>query len=593
MLPSGRCLIEIMFQRLFKSSKRRPPAEPVPDVVEKVGLGLQHHRAGRLSQAELAYREALALDPENVDALHFLGVIAHQRGKHGQAEELISQALLRNTLNAVAYSNLGNALRAQGKHEQAVASYGRALALEPNYVDALVNLGAAYRAQGELDQAVASYRKALSLEPDMSVAHSNLGHALAQQGNLEEADACLRQAIALRPGFAEAHAYLGNILTHQGRFEEAMDSLHTALALRPDFPEAHNHLANALIALGRPQEAEQQLRYALTLSPDSAELKFACAYVRLLLGDYESGLELYESRLEKDALPQSIYGALQARLAQFSGVPRWRGEDGSGRTLVVWTDHGLGDTLMMMRYFPMLKGRGFGKLVVYCEEALLRVVQSIPEVDAAVSRNRPPPVETCDLQCPLTSLPLLFKTRVDTVPDRVPYMFVPEHLRRKWAEKLAAIGSPRVGLVWAGRKDYPKNALRSIPLEKFSPVAGIEGVNFVSLQKGEEARQIAETGLKLIDRMDECDDLMETAALITQLDLVVSVDTAVMHLTGALGKPLWLVNRFETEWRWMLEREDSPWYPTMRIFRQRRTGSWEEVIARVAGALKSHFGLGQ
>jgi Tfp pilus assembly protein PilF len=497
--------------------------------------------------------------------------------------------LLQNASNASAHNNLGNALQAQGKLEQAVASYRRALALEPSYVDALVNLGATYRAQGELDQAVASYQQALALEPDVPVAHSNLGHALAQQGKLDDAAACLRRAIALKPDFAEAHASLGNVLRNQGRLDEAMDFIHKALVLRPEFPEAQNYLANTLLALGRPHEAEEQFRRALRLLPDSAELRFGCSQARLLLGDYDSGFELYESRLEKDALPQSAYGALQARLAQFADVPRWSGEDGLDRVLVVWTDQGLGDTLMMMRYLPMLKARGFKKLIVYCEETLVRVVRSIPEVDEVVSRNRPPPAENVDVHSPLTSLPLLFKTRVDTIPNRVPYISVPSELRQRWADRLSAVASPRVGMVWAGRRDNPKDVLRSIRLEKLSSLLKTARINFVSLQKGEEAHQIAETDLKLFDWMDECGDLMETAALTSQLDLVIGIDTAVMHLAGALGRPLWLLNRFETDWRWMLDREDSPWYPTMRIFRQSRVGEWDEVIARATSALKSHF----
>jgi hypothetical protein len=185
----------------------------------------------------------------------------------------------------------------------------------------------------------------------------------------------------------------------------------------------------------------------------------------------------------------------------------------------------------------------------------------------------------------------MFKTRVESIPNEIPYLHVPDQLRKKWAEKLAALARPRVGLVWAGRKDHPQDALRSIRLEKLSPLFGVAGVNFINLQKGQEASQIGKTRLRILDWMDECGDLLETAALIDQLDLVISVDTAVMHLTGALGKPVWHLNRFETEWLWMLKREDSPWYPSMRIFRQQRPGSWDEVITRVASALVKHFNL--
>jgi Flp pilus assembly protein TadD len=464
--------------------------------------------------------------------------------------------------------------------------------LAPDYVDALVNLGATYRAQGELDQAVSCYRRALELTPDLPTAHSNLGNALGQQGRLEDAESCLRRALELKPDFAEAHSNLGGVLRNQNRPEEAMAFLQKALLLRPDFTEAHVHLAITLIAMGQPDEAERSYLRALRLRPDSTELKFGLSCVKLLLGDYESGFALYESRLEKDALPQAVYGALQVRMDEVRGVPRWQGEPGAGRTLLVWTDQGLGDTLMMMRYFPMLKGRGFDRLVVHVEDALVRIVQNLPGIDEVVSRSRSSPAARVDCHCPLTSLPLLFKTRVETIPGKVPYSTIPEALRRKWADRVGAVKQPRVGLVWAGRSDYPKDALRSVRLEKFSPLFEVPGINFVNLQKGREAGQIGETRFALVDFMDGCTDMLETGALVEQLDLVICVDTAVMHLAGALGKPLWLLNRFETEWRWMLDREHSPWYPTMRIFRQRRPDDWDEVMARVSSALSLQFGTG-
>ena len=598
--------VECMLRWILKSRKRTasepskqgPPHSPgaggedsVVAVPQKLDIALQSHQAGRLSEAAAAYSEVLSIDPENIDALHFLGVIAYQRGEHDRAEELISRALSRNTSNAPAYSNLGNALGAQGKLDAAIVCYQQALALQPEYADALVNLGAAFRGKGELDKAVQCYQRALSLAPDVPMAHFNLGNALAQQGKLDDAAACLRKALALKPDFAEALCSLGNVLRNQGGLEEAMDCLHKALALEPNLHEAYDHLSNTLLGLGRPQEAEESYRRALALKPDSAELKLGYSLVKLLLGDYETGFLLYENRLDKDALPQAMYSPLQERMAQLGDAPRWQGESGEAKTLLVWTDQGLGDTLMMMRYLPMLKERGFEKVVVCCEETLVRVVRRIPGVDEVVSRSQSAPVGGFDCHCPITSLPFMFETRVESIPNEIPYLHVPDQLRKKWAERLADLATPRVGLAWAGRKDHPKDALRSIRLERLSPLFCVAGVNFVNLQKGPEASQIGETGLRILDWMDECGDLLETAALVDQLDLVISVDTAVMHLTGALGKPVWHLNRFETEWLWMLERVDSPWYPSMRIFRQQRPGSWDEVIALVASALVMHFNL--
>jgi tetratricopeptide (TPR) repeat protein len=523
-----------MFEWLFKTEKKLPTESSAPEPSRSPGaktedhtharsrtthLGLQHHQAGRLSEAEAAYREVLAVDRDNVDALHFLGVIAYQRGQHEQAAELISQALARNASNAPAHNNLGNVFRAQDKLDKALACFQRALALQPDYADAHVNLGAVFRAQDRLEEAVACHRK--------------------------------------------------------------------ALALKPVLPEAHFNLGNALSALGRLQEAEASYGQALRLRPDAARIKFAHALLKLLQGDYESGFPLYEIRFEENALPD-LYAAMYDRAAKLQGAPRWQGEDLASRALLVWTDQGFGDSLMMMRYLPLLKDRGVGRLIVYCEPQLVRLVKTIPGVDDVVPATHPVPFGEFELQCPIMSLPLLFHARVETIPRDVPYLFVPNQLRQEWAQKLSGIAPLKVGLVWAGGDLNSKNALRSVQLGQFSPWFGIPNVTFVSLQKGEQANQLEEAGLQVLDWMDECNDLLDTAALIEQLELVISVDTAVAHLAGALGKPIWMLNRFESEWRWMLEREDSPWYPTMKIFRQSKPGDWGDVIVRVASALTLH-----
>src|SRR5712692_759996 len=365
---AGQCLVSAGRRR--RDPRRRHPAsvvapesstpgrrhspgvgveDPVVVVPQKLDIALRSHRAGRLSEAEAAYSEVLSVDPENIDALHFLGVVAYQRNEHGRAEELISRALSRNASNAPAYSNLGNALGAQGKLDAAMVCYERALALQPEYADAWVNLGVAFRAKGELDKAVQCYQRALSRAPDVPMAHFNLGNALAQQGKLDEAAACLRKALALKPDYAEAFCSLGNVLRNQDRLDEAIPCYRKAISLKPDFPEAYDHLSNTLIGLGRPQEAEESYRRALALRPDSAELKLGYSLVKLLLGDYETGFLLYESRLDEDALPQATYSALQARIGQFRDIPRWQGESGERKTLLVWTDQGLGDALMTMR----------------------------------------------------------------------------------------------------------------------------------------------------------------------------------------------------------------------------------------------------
>ena len=518
--------------------------------------GLEHHRAGRLSEADAIYRALIAVDPDHIDALHFAGVIAYQRGQHAQAAALIEAALERNPANAPAQNNLGNTLAAQGLMERAVACYREAVRLAPGYLDAYVNLGAKLKAQGMLDEAAAAYRSALALAPSHATALSNLGAILNEQAKPLEALALCEQAVAANP----------------------------------DLAEAHNNLGNALQSLGRPEDAERSFRRALELKPDMAAASLNYGFARLLRGDYASGLALLEKRFEASvSLP--VHFGLRNLVTEFDAARRWRGQGAAGRgqpakgTLLVWSDQGLGDSLMTLRYLPLLKRRGFARIVVYGEPALLRVFRAVPGVDHVISKQDPVPAGVFDWHCPNMSLPLAFGTRVDAIPGEVPYLLVPDKLDQEWAAKLAAVAPRRVGIAWAGTKLNPANAVRSIRLEQFAPLFGIPGLSFVSLQKGDGSEELDGARWPIIDRMGECGDLLDTAALVNQLDLVISVDTAVAHLAGALGKPVWMLNRYESEWRWMLEREDSPWYPTLRLFRQDRAGDWDAPIARIAGAL--------
>ncbi len=518
---------------------------------------MQHHRAGRLAEAEASYRGILATDPDNIDALHLLGVVAHQGGRQEQAADLIARSLALNAGNAAAHSNLGVVLAAQGKPLEAMASYGRALALQPDFADA----------------------------------HFGLGNALRDLGRLDEAAACLQAALALNPDFVQAHCNLGILLEDQGRSEEAIAHYRKALAVQRDFAPALVNLGNSLAALGRLEEAEASLRRSLELQPELAHAKFSLGQLKLMQGDYAAGLPLYEQRFEKNAL-SPFYSGLQARMAAFEGSPQWRGEDLAGKTLLVWTEQGLGDNLMLLRFLARLKSRGIGRLLVYCDAALVRLVQSIAEVDEVVPRSQTVPFGRFDLHCPIMNLPLALGTRLASIPRNVPYVSVPEDLKQRWAQKLAGVAPPRIGLAWSGGPLYPKNPARSVRLAQYRPLLAIAGARFVSLQKGAAAGELQAMGAQVLDWMGECDDLVDTAALMEQLDLVITVDTAVAHLAGAIGRPVWMLNRFESEWRWLFQGEDSPWYPTMRIFRQPAPGRWDDVVARIAVELRHRVSPG-
>jgi tetratricopeptide (TPR) repeat protein len=571
----------------------------------------------RLAEAETQCRDVLAREPRNFDALLFLGVAAYQRGRYPEAVELISRALVVNPSHGPAHSNLGVALEALGEPERAAAAYRRAIALQPRHADAYLNLGSLLAARGAREEAAACYerglkvdarhpamhtnlgnvlremgrlgeaaachRRSLALDPLRAATHVNLGNVLHEQGRRSEAIACYRQAIALNPRFAAAFCDLGNALNDEGEYQEAIAAYRRALALQPDYARAHAHLGGTLMQSGDLEAADAASREALRLNPDSPHVRFSRALLKLTQGDYAAGLPLYESRFQEQALSR-VYSTMHSRAALLAGTPRWQGEDAKGSSLLVWTDEGLGDALMMLRYLPLLKARGVGRLAVYCETALVRLVQSIAQVDEVIPASEPLPAGRFGLQCPIMSLPLAFATRLETIPRAVPYLEVPAALK---AERLSGVPRPRIGLLWSGGESFPRNHLRSIRLERLAPLMKIPGLSFVSLQKGEEAAQLGAIGWSIVDRMDECRDLLDTAALVGELDLVIGIDSAVTHLTGALGKPMWLLNRFESDWRWMLGREDSPWYPTIRILRQPRPGDWDSVVARVARELSA------
>jgi tetratricopeptide (TPR) repeat protein len=537
---------------------------------------------GKVHEAEICYRKALTLNPDNAVTHNNLGLVLHSLGKPDEAAACFRKALALSADYALAHNNLGVVLQKLGKPDDAQRCYRKALDLAPDYAEAHNNLGSALRDLGETSEAATCFRKALQLKPDYAEALNNLGSALNDLGEPGEALACYRKALELNPDYAEALSNLGNTLRAQGELDEALACHHRALALEPGNAIAHTNLGATLHDLGKYDEALSCFRKALELEPDIAATHWNLALILLLRGDLAAGFEFYEKRFE--GTENNGLATANDTLAKLAAKPRWQGEgeDLQGKTLLVWTEQGLGDTLMMLRYLPLLKQKGAGKILVSCQDAVTRIMQTLPDVSRVIGNGEPFPLAAFDCHCPMMSLPYLFGTRLENIPNAVPYISVPPDMSKKWSPRLEAIKDLKVGLVWAGSKTQKKDFLRSIPLQRFAPLLAVPGVQFISLQKGEAIRDAA-----LMDWMEECADFLDTAALVQQLDLVISVDTAVAHLTGALGKPVWLLNRYESEWRWLLQREDSPWYPTMRIFRQPALHDWESVIAQVAEELKN------
>jgi len=563
---------------------------------------LLHHQAGRLSEAEALYRSVLADDARHADSLHLLGVLASQTQRHELAIKLIGKAIEIDPRRAPYHSNLGNTLKEQGHPDKAVVCYRRAIELKPDFPGAHSNLGNALRALGHLDEAVACYRKAIALEPVFTEAHSHLGIALRELGHLDEAVACCRRAIELKPDFPDAHSNLGSALRELGHLDEAVACYRRAIALKPDFPDALSNLGIALKEQGRLDEAVACCRRAIDLKPDYPQAHHNLGFVLQEQGHLDDAVACYRRATEiKPDFPDAHNNLAMALLMRGEMVegweeyewrwkmpqmirdrrtfaqPRWRGEGAEGQTLLIHAEQGLGDTLQFCRYATLAATRGL-RAIIEVPKPLVRLLRSLSGVDHVVAHGEELP--PFDLHCPMLSLPLALGTTLATIPSAASYLHASAVPVAAWRTRLAAMPNqgPRIGLVWAGSANFRANGRRSIALARLAPLFGTPGLNFFSLQKGGPA---AREDFPLTDFMDEMEDFADTAALIANLDLVVAVDTAVAHLAAALGKPVWMLDRFASDWRWLAGRRDSPWYPTLRIYRQPQPGAWDAVLAEV------------
>ncbi len=540
-----------------------------------LNLGNALRAKGLPDEAVQSYRRAAAIQPDYAEAHYNLGNTLQAQGRLDDAVASLRQAIAIRPAYAEAHNNLGNALQANRQLDDAIASYRQALVAKPDYVEAHNNLGLALQAQGRTDEAIASIERALAIRPDYAEAHSNLGSQFEVQGRLDAALACYQRALALKPDFAEAHNNLGNVLQAEGRLEDAVDSYRRALALRPGYADALTNLGNALQAQGLLDEAIATCDRSLALQPDCADAHWNKAFALLLKGDFAAGWAQFEWRWQ--ALEQ--HGAAR-RFAQ----PPWLGDAPVGTcTLLLHHEQGLGDTLQMLRYAPVLAAQG-ARVLVEVPAALAAIAASADGVAAVIVQGTELP--PFDLHCPFMSLPLAAQTTLASVPADVPYLFAPDSGRREWQDRLGPPGRRRIGLAWSGSTTHKNDRQRSIPLRLLQPLLALDA-GFHSLQKeyrsGDAALMATAQGIR--DHAEQLGDFADTAGLIEQLDLVITVDTAVAHLAGAMGKPVWLLLPFAPDYRWLLGRSDSPWYPTMRLFRQPVSNDWTSVIRDVCAAL--------
>ena len=578
-------------------------------------LGISLFDQGKLDEARICFEQVIDACPDSSESQKHLASILTRQGKLVEAASAWRGLLSRNAGEPEVHNNLGIVLKKQGKLNDAIGCYRRALALKHDYPQALNNLGIALLEQGRLDEAetllrtailhqpsyaeayihlgavlvkrenvheaVACCQEAIRLQPDDEAAHYNLGIALRRQGDLHAAIECYRQALRLTPDHAKAHCNLGCIFLDLWRVDEALACFLEALRLEPSDSGTYADLALLYSKQGDLETAVDYSERGLRLRPDCALLHHNLGHVLLQMGHWQAGWTEYEWRWK--------YWEQEGRPAPVFEQPRWDGSPLEGRTILLYAEQGFGDTLQFIRYASLVAERG-GRVVVACPAPLIEVLIGCPGIDRLIPMDGPFPA--IDVQAPLMSLPHIFQTTPDTVPASIPYLFADAVRVESWRQTLGQLrdapgeASFEIGIAWQGNPKFRSDRDRSFGLKEFAPLAELSGVRLVSLQFGAGTEQLP----PLLDTWPLIDlgdlDFRDTASVMRNLDLVVSVDSAPAHLAGALGVPVWVALPFASDFRWFLDREDSPWYPTMRLFRQRKPGRWPDVFERMAAEVK-------
>ena len=533
------------------------------------------HRQGRLRDAEKIYARVLKAAPDHFDALNLLGTIKAQLGRVGEAHRLLSAAVKLNPRAPQAWANLGQVLHALKRDRDALECFDKALALNPDDIGIVNNRADVLLSLGRTEEALAAFRQVLARVPQHPQARLGSGIAHAALGALDEAVADFDRALTLAPGHPAAHFNRGIALYDLGRYAEAVAAHDSALAAAPDHAGALLNRGRALAALNRFDDAIASYGKAQALRKDDADVHFMESLALLTLGDYRRGFEKYEWRWRRSGMPEQ----------KSRGRPLWRGDYPLARkTVLLHAEQGFGDTIQFARYVPLLAANG-AKVVLEVQPELTALTARLEGAAAVIARGTAAP--PFDVHCPLGSLPLAFKTEPATVPANIPYLSADDARLAKWSARIGALERPRIALAWAGNPSHLNDRNRSVPFAKLAPLLSIPA-RFVSIQRdvrGEDAIAIAGDS-RVTNLGAELDSFADTAALIAQCDLVIAVDTAVAHLAGAMGRPLWMLLPFAPDWRWTLDGETSPWYPTARLFRQTSLGDWDGVIARVGDALK-------
>jgi tetratricopeptide (TPR) repeat protein len=575
------------------------------DQQELIQNGINFAREGRLEEAEKAFIQVRDADPNNPDCYTNLGVILRQQGKVDAALASYQYALSIDPKHSGALYNCANILRDGRRYEEAVDLYLRAFKINPEQVAILNNLGLSLQALGRQEEAIGYYHQAQKLQPDQAYLFDNIGNSYLELKNFPHAMASYRQALDIDPNFSPALAHMGITFSKDNKPDDAIKWLRRALAVDPRQTDALNAMGNALRMLGQDQEAISCFRSALEINPDFPEAISNLGVSFNDLGDLEQALAAARRAVQispKNPIYHWTYALVLLRAGQFKegwneyewrwgrhdfttpirdfGKPRWEGGSLDGKTILIHAEQGTGDTLQFIRYAPLVAQAG-ASVVVECQPEVAALVANIEGVSTVVRQGDKFP--EFDTQIPMLSLPRIFGTEMETIPS-FSYLNAPKKpvVKIKPGKKFA------VGLVWAGSPTHRNDKQRSIPLEALAPLLDVPGCQFYSLQVGDRQKDIKSLNVakKIADLSGKLNDFSATASVVDQLDVVISVDTAVAHLAGGMGNLTWTLLPFESEWRWLMGRDDSPWYPSMRLFRQATSGDWGSVVEAVGAALR-------
>ena len=531
----------------------------------------------RFEEALDSFTQALKFKPDYVDAAYNRGLTLQELRRFDEAIETYNQILIKNPAHADALNNRGIALRELNRFDEAIASYNQALNIKPDFAEAFNNRGNTLKELKRFEEALENYNQAIQCKSNYAEAFFNRGIVLKQIKKFNEALECFDQAVCIKPDYAEAFSNKGLTLQEMKCFDEALNCYNKALFFKPNYSDAFNDKGNILKELGYFEEALKNYDQALTASPNNINAIWNKSLLLILIGKYSEGWSLYESRLVKEDT-----GHLYYKLPQLS----WRGTDDlKDKTLLIYGEQGLGDVIQFVRYLKKINEHGI-KTILEVPKTLVSIISTLDVPLTLIEKGLKLP--DFDAHCPLLSLPYVFKTTVDTIPNSIPYLFSNQEKVFKWKEQLGSLNRKRVGLVWSGSSKHNNDHNRSIQLELFSDILKLP-FEWHSLQKEyrDSDKEFLSSNTQIHQHDVQLSDFSDTAALIDCMDLVISVDTSVAHLAGALGKEVWILLPHVPDYRWMLNRNDSPWYPTAKLFRQDSSKNWGGVLNQIKQKLLS------